>query len=393
MRAAVYLCYHASCTATALYKGAALPVSQFRLNIIQTRGDCRAREFKAPSIAFSLGGRRISETKYSLKWETKGKNGGMPSAVATFAEGVKISAWSFTTAADSNPDCDPWAFSAQRREAKDGAGGGEAEGGSDAVRCGKDDRTCAAGGTCSLSSHSMCREWFELRQLGWMSNQHVSSDEMLRSGAAEVPIERRSEAYFDMSPPTSKYCEVRCTHFRCKSSPVCMLRVCNRIEDTFVHAFIDECVVRIADVIDGLIPRQATRKTSIYACVMAPCGLLTRVSLNAQVWCCIIEATLSLAAVFSMSVLHKFAVGRVLMALAVGCWIPVILACQPLSYSRLSYESIALLPWCVLTTIGILHQRSFSYCSSIAAVYHAVVTWCAPPEPARCCRCAPSDDH
>jgi hypothetical protein len=82
-----------------------------------------------------------------------------------------------------------------------------------------------------------------------------------------------------------------------------------------------------------------------------------------------------------MSVLHKFAVGRVLMALAVGCWIPVILACQPLSFSRLSYESIALLPWCVLTTIGILHQRSFSYCSPIAAVYHAVVTWCAPPSP------------
>jgi hypothetical protein len=160
-----------------------------------------------------LAGRRISEAKYSVEWETKGRNGGMPIAVATFAEGVKISAWSFTTAADSTPDCDPWAFSARRsavKEAAAAAAAGEAERGSDARRCGKDDETCAAGGTCSSSSHNLCSEWVELRQLGWMSNQHLTSEEMLRSGATQVPIERRSEAYFDMSPPISKYCEVRC---------------------------------------------------------------------------------------------------------------------------------------------------------------------------------------
>lgn len=209
--AAIYLCYYASSAATSLHAQSALPISQFRLTVNQTRGQCHARDFKAPSVAFSLAGRRISAAKFNVEWEFKG---GMPTAVASFAEGVKISAWSFTTADGSNPSCDPILFSAQRFvETKRGAGAGagaEAGWGINSSRCGnEEDGTCGAGDTCSSRSHNLCGEWVELRQPGWMSNKQLSSEEMVRSGAAQVSVERQSEAYFDMSPPMSKYCEVR----------------------------------------------------------------------------------------------------------------------------------------------------------------------------------------
>lgn len=97
-------------------------------------------------------------------------------------------------------------------------------------------------------------------------------------------------------------------------------------------------------------------------------------------WGCIIEAALSLAAIFLMAVLQKFAVGRVLMALSAASWIPLILACQPWSASQMSYESVALLPWCALTAFGVLNQRYFSYASPIAAIYYCTVTWCVPSD-------------
>lgn len=163
--------FHAIFTVVDIANKGAFPISQFRLTVLATRGQCRS--FRPPKIGFALSGKRLPRAGFTSEWSTDKM--GRHVAHVNFPDEVLINSWLMTTQKSSNPACDPVEISAEKSAGK------------------------CSDGTCSTL-------WQELRVMGWLDD--ITSGDMLRLNITEVSLSRGEEVFFDLSPPLSKHCEL-----------------------------------------------------------------------------------------------------------------------------------------------------------------------------------------